>query len=285
MIVVPQIVNKMQETDPLISSLYVTDIGYFPHAENHFRERPEGIEQNVLLYCVEGSGFYRIGEKEHRLNAGQFAILPEGTPHAYGSSEAQPWTIYWIHFSGTQSAYFAEGASTPQEVHPELGSRIHDRNAIFEEIFQALEKGYGVENLRYVSALLHYYLASIRFLKQYRGIETKKEDRIASEDIVAQTVHYMMENLELHLTLAQMAEYVGYSVPRFCEVFRNATGHSALGYFNLLKVQAACRMLDETNMKVNQICCKVGIDDCYYFTRLFTRIMGMSPRKYRNREK
>ena len=125
----------------------------------------------------------------------------------------------------------------------------------------------------------------MRFLKQYRGMESKKDNKLAYEDVVAQTVHYMKENLELHVTLSQMAEYVGYSVPRFCEIFRSATGHSVLGYFNLLKIQSACRMLDDTSMKINQICCKVGIEDCYYFTRLFTQIMGMSPRKYRNREK
>ena len=64
-------------------------------------------------------------------------------------------------------------------------------------------------------------------------------------------------------------------------MFKRQTGHSPLAYFNLLKVQTACRLLTSTDMKVNQICHKVGIDDCYYFTRMFTKAMGLSPRKYR----
>ena len=38
-------------------------------------------------------------------------------------------------------------------------------------------------------------------------------------------------------------------------------------------------------MKVNQICYKIGIEDCYYFARLFTKIMGISPREYKKAKK
>lgn len=63
--------------------------------------------------------------------------------------------------------------------------------------------------------------------------------------------------------------------------FKASTGHSPLAYFNLLKIQEACRLLDHTSMKLNQVCYKLRIDDPYYFSRLFKKIMGMSPRAYR----
>ncbi|MBV4004894.1 helix-turn-helix transcriptional regulator, partial [Bacteroides thetaiotaomicron] len=56
-------------------------------------------------------------------------------------------------------------------------------------------------------------------------------------------------------------------------------------YFNLLKMQQACLLLDTTDMKINQICYKIGIEDTYYFSRLFSKIMGMSPREYRKSKK
>lgn len=46
-------------------------------------------------------------------------------------------------------------------------------------------------------------------------------------------------------------------------------------------MQQACLLLDTTDMKINQICYKIGIEDTYYFSRLFSKIMGMSPREYR----
>jgi YesN/AraC family two-component response regulator len=38
-------------------------------------------------------------------------------------------------------------------------------------------------------------------------------------------------------------------------------------------------------MRINQICYKVGIEDCYYFSRLFSKVVGMSPSDYRKRDK
>jgi len=54
-----------------------------------------------------------------------------------------------------------------------------------------------------------------------------------------------------------------------------------LAYFNQMKVEYACKMLRETDMKINQICYKIGIEDPFYFSRMFSKIVGMSPSEYR----
>lgn len=95
-IVLPQMIVDMEAADPLVSSLYITDIGYYPHAEGHYRKRAEPISQNVLIYCVDGAGRYIVDDREYSVTADQFFILPAGRPHAYGSSEDNPWTIYWV---------------------------------------------------------------------------------------------------------------------------------------------------------------------------------------------
>lgn len=51
--------------------------------------------------------------------------------------------------------------------------------------------------------------------------------------------------------------------------------------FDHPKVKMACELLQQTDMKVNQICHKIGIADSYYFSRLFSKTMGVSPRAYR----
>lgn len=43
--------------------------------------------------------------------------------------------------------------------------------------------------------------------------------------------------------------------------------------------------LDETDMKINQISSKLGLSDPYYFSRMFTKVMGLSPKEYRNQKK
>ena len=278
----PKVIIKMMEEDPLTSALHITDIGFYPKAAHHFRERNTPINQYVFIYCTDGAGRYRIGEHAYNVSANQYFILPAGIPHAYASDEAQPWTIYWIHFKGTMAAHYAKDAQSPTKVSPEKNSRINDRNNLFEEMFNTLKAGYSSENLRYVSSLFHYYLGSLRYIQQYRQAK-----RYVSDDanMVNIAIHYMKENIEKRITLQELADHVGYSTSHFTTLFKQQTGHTPLSYHNLLKIQQACYLLDITDMKINQISYKIGIGDQYYFSRLFSKIMGMSPYKYRKTKK
>lgn len=279
-IVLPKAIIELEKNDPLVSSLYITDIGYYPKAENHFCERKQPIEENVLIYCMEGTGKYSVEGKEYLAKANQFFILPAGKPHSYACDKESPWTIYWIHFTGKHADIYAQGALSPQDVKPSIHSRINHRNTIFEEIFHTLAQGYGLDSLRYVSSLLHYYLASMCYLKQYRDTERKETDLMLSEA----AIHFMNENIEKKITLEDIAKYLGYSVSHFSMMFKKQTGMSPSNYINNIKIKEACYLLKNTNMKINQICHKVGIEDCYYFSRLFSKTMGMSPKEYRVEE-
>lgn len=280
-IVLPQMIVDMEREDPLASSLYVTDIGYYPHAEGHRRERTVPIDQHVLIYCADGAGWYSVDGSAYEVTANQFFILPAGRPHSYGADGTNPWTIYWVHFTGTHSDFYAQGATCPQDVRPGVHSRINYRNNIFEEIFNTLNAGYSLDSLRYVSSMLHYYLASMRYLNTFRNAA----QRIDDGNVVAAAIHYMEENIEKRLSLDAIARYTGYSTSHFSTLFKRQTGQSPLSYLTGKKIEEACRMLAETPMRVNQICHKVGFDDCYYFSRVFSRTIGMSPREYRERSK
>jgi len=59
-IVLPPMIVEQQKEDKLTQALYITDIGYYPHAAGHFRERKEGISEYVLIYCVEGRLLSRL---------------------------------------------------------------------------------------------------------------------------------------------------------------------------------------------------------------------------------
>ena len=53
-LVLPQSIVQEMEKDALSSILHITDIGYYPKALHHFRERKEPICQFVFIYCIEG---------------------------------------------------------------------------------------------------------------------------------------------------------------------------------------------------------------------------------------
>ena len=298
-VVLSPMLVEMEENDDLCRSLFITDIGYYPKAEHHYRIRRQAINQYVLLYCVDGSGFYVIDGKRQEVTKNQFFILPAGKPHEYGAAEDCHWTIYWVHFRGEHAHVYAEGASTPQAINVSLHSRISDRIGVFEEMLTTLQYGEGLVDLRYASSLLHYFLASMRYLNQFRRAKSGRGEQPVRDaghnqqpptsqtnvDVVEQAIHYMRENIEQHIVMDDVVHYVGYSQSHFFSIFKKKTGQSPIAYFNRLKVEHACHLLKTTDLKVNQICYKVGVEDALYFSRLFSKVMGMSPTQFKKANK
>lgn len=275
-VILPRMVVEQMEKDPLLAALHVTDMGCYPHAAHHYRIRTEGIGQYVLIYCTDGCGWCVAGGKRYAVSANQFIILPAGVPHEYGADEENPWSIYWIHFKGTLAADYMEGGVTLVTLNPGAQSRINQRIALFEEIFLTLKLGYSRDNLRYVSSMFHHFLGSLCYWETYRSAEVTPD-----KGFLDSIVHYMRENIERKITLTEIASFAGYSPSHFSAIFCKLTGQSPMGYLTQLRIQVACELLDFTGMRVNQVCHKVGIEDPYYFSRLFKRTMGCSPREYR----
>ncbi len=281
-IVLPPYVIDIYSTDALLSALHITDIGHYPVADGHYVERRQGIAQFVFIYCVEGAGMYWIDEQEYHVHENQCFILPANCPHRYAADEHHPWTIYWIHFGGSLAPYYADQMQAPLDIRPEIDSRISTRTHIFEEIFQTLHQGQGLQQLHYASCLFHYYLGTLRYVNQFR--QTRDDDSVAN-DVVAAAIHFMNENIEKHLSLQHFADYVGFSASHFSHLFLARMNESPMSYFNRLKIDAAAQLLEDTDMKINQISFKVGFEDAYYFSRLFTRIKGKSPKQWRKDER
>lgn len=281
-LVLPLQIIQDCKREPLYAALYITDIGYYPDARNHFRERTESIPQYVFIYCVEGRGWFSIQGKTCKVVKNQFFILPAGVPHAYGADEDEPWTIYWIHYSGSLAQAYSANLYEPKDIPPHVNSRISERIALFEEIFRILGMGYSKENLLYSSSVFHCFLGSLRFIRQYRQ---QQHTEIAQLDVIDAAIHFIKENIEKKITISELAHHVGYSPSHFVALFCARVGYSPIAYFNQLKIQRACQLLDLTDMKVNQVCYKVGIKDCYYFSRLFRKEMGISPSAYKRLKK
>lgn len=224
--VLPEKIISLTKENPLIADLYLTDIGYYPQARHHYRERPGGCAQFILIYCVEGKGKIRLGETMHVIPADHFFIIPTGTPHYYHSDEQQPWSIYWIHFSGAKAGLFARFACRPLPIERSKFSRISERLGLFSDVFRNLERGFSIETLEYANLCLSHLLASFTHLSQFR--EVRKADE---NDPVALSINFMLENLGRKLRLDDIASEINLSASHYSRLFQGRTSHSPIDYF------------------------------------------------------
>ena len=276
--VIPERILQLVKQNPLITDLYLTDVGYYPQARHHFRERKEGIPQAILIYNVEGKGIITSGSAVYELPPDHYFIIPPDLPHAYSADKRDPWSIYWIHFAGPKSGQFSRVALHPVQVERGSTSRSNDRLELFGEIFRNLERGYGTEILEYVNLCLNYLLASFTHLNQYRLIR-----EVYEKDPVSRSINFMLENLNRSLKLEDLGKEVRLSASHYSRLFLSRTGHSPIDYFIQLKIQRACRLLDNTGLSVAEVARETGFEDPFYFSRQFRNVMNMSPREYRKR--
>jgi AraC-like DNA-binding protein/mannose-6-phosphate isomerase-like protein (cupin superfamily) len=282
-IVLPEYIVRNLEQDIITNSLYLTDIGYYPNAKYHFRQRQKGCEQHVLLYCISGGGWIEVDNRKTKLNENQVVVLPAGISHSYGSDISKPWSIYWLHFNGLHAQFYSGRLAIPIALEPDGSSRNEDRIGLFESIYSTLTMGYGIENLYYASICLQYFLGSMLFQSQFAHRDEKS--MLSNNDVVSQCIHFMKENIEKKLTLHDLSNFSAYSNSHLTTLFKDRTGYSPIDYFISLKIQKACQYLDHSTMKITQISPKVGMEDPLYFSRIFQKKMGMSPSEYRKKEK
>ena len=275
-IITPYNIRSYQASNRITKQLYITDIGYYPNAKFHFRERTNGANENVFIYCESGNGWVTYGDETYELTKNRAFILPANEPHAYGAAKSKPWSIYWFHFCGKNISMFSSIIGKLIRLEDSDRSRYSDRFLLFEEMYQNLEMGYNPENLEYVSFCLMHFLASIKYLNQFREIKKVKE-----VDVIQKSILYMKDNLENKLTLENLAQHAGYSGSRFGAIFLEKTSYSPMVYYNQLKIQRACSYLQFTDLHLKEIGFRLGYYDPFHFSKAFKQEMGMTPREYR----
>ena len=281
LIVLPKkIMTDFLTKDPITKQIYITDIGYYPKALHHYMERTSGVSQHILIYCMEGRGWIEIEKKRIEMTPSRFVVIPAGAPHKYAANEKDPWTIYWIHFKGEISDYIVELIQQHSKNYKPDLTYNENRIKLFEEIYSNLEKGYSGDNLRYVNMIFYHFLSSIIYEEKFNYVENRKEN-----DIIALTIELMQKNTHTIFTLQEFANFTKLSISHFSAVFREKTGYSPIEYFNHLKIQKACQYLLFTNMTVKEMAVSLGVDDQYYFSRMFSKLMGVSPIGYRKRNR
>jgi AraC-like DNA-binding protein len=147
----------------------------------------------------------------------------------------------------------------------------------FSKIYKALELGYSIDNLMFANMCLQHYITLFIYNEKHNVVNQK--DKL---DCVDNAILYMQENIDNNISLNDISKHYNYSPSRFSSLFKQKTGYAPIDYFIQMKMQKASQQLDFTDKSIKEIALCLGFDDPYYFSRRFSKVIGMSPTKYRS---
>ena len=278
MIVLPESIKTELKTNVITKNFYITDIGYYPKANFHHRTRKKGADEYILIYCTEGQGKLIISGEQIKVLPNRFYVIPKRTPHNYSADELNPWSIYWMHFDGLMAQCLFEryrSNNNKYELIPFDSSRIEQ----FDHIFHILSSDYVIPRLEYANILGLNYLTSFIFLEIDRSLHLNDRN-----DFVDEIIDFLTSNLDKSLKSEDIAKEFNYSSSYLFNLFKKRTGYSLIHFFNLKKSQKACEYLNYTDLSVKEISFKMGFEDPLYFSRLFKKYIGVSPKAYKAKQ-
>ena len=132
------------------------------------------------------------------------------------------------------------------------------------------------------------------YAEEFRAVFEQLTEELArgrqkddADSTISRILEYIEANYEKDLDLADVAGVFGFNYNYFSAYFNSHIEEGFSEYLNRIRIEKACRLLEEGNCPISHISGMVGYSDHSYFCRVFKRFAGVTPSAYRrsrNRE-
>ena len=141
---------------------------------------------------------------------------------------------------------------------------------------------------RYAKDLMIHTLSVELMIILSRAIRGEWEESLRvkngkAKELVAIAKQYMDENFDQGITVSEAASYVFLSQGYFTRAFRDDTGISPMNYLMKKRIEKACKLLQNNEIKVSAISLQSGFSSPQRFNVAFRKQMGMTPMEYRKK--
>ena len=244
--------------------------------------RPRGRVDFQIIYIAAGCGHFHFDtvDSETIVPAGNIVIFRPKELQKYEYYGKDKTEVYWIHFTGSDAKNILRKYGFPdnERIFPVGTSMEYER--IFKRIIIELQR--CQDNYEEMLTLLLRHLLII-FQRELSREQVLKNEYLDHEMDTAVT--YFNENYNRDINIEEYATSRGMSVSWFIRSFKKFTDSTPMQFIVALRVNNAQVLLETTNYSINEISKIVGYDNQLYFSRLFHKLKGFSPREYRKTRK
>ena len=265
-----ELIEKGKE-DPLLSLFSLFSVGHYVDNNSTCLLNWRVFEkETVMIYCEAGEGYIEDDRGFRSIKPGDLLIIAPKVPHRYGNKKGSFWTIGWAHVIGDHHDKVIQCRGSKRPILT-IGSEM------IKDSLQRLPRILAEESFGSLQ------LATANLLHAIQDLNYSQADELKHDDKILELKNFIEIAYPKYITLESLAKRIGLSKFQLIKRFNHAMGVSPIVYVNQRRVYHSTRMLSFTNHSIGKIAEKVGIQDAYYFSRLFKKIMGVSPRQYRKK--
>ncbi len=233
--------------------------------------RKKGRNDYHILYVIHGECFVWYNDKEYKLESGDYVIYFPHEKQEYRYAGIKETHTYWIHFTGSAVEEIFSDAHLNSGVH--FAPENKSVQTCFKKIitFHSLQK-YELQANAYLLSLIC-------------ALSLGESEKSADEypQYLIDVIKYINLNWQKQISISLLAEMACLSKSRFLHSFKDNVGMSAYSYMVNIKIEKAKELLLSTDMNISAVAETVGYSDSLYFSRLFKKHVGISPREYRKK--
>ena len=244
-------------------------------------ERPlhkhDSICEIVLVY--KGSGTYLINNERYYIKEGDVIFYNQGDLHEISSSTDTEIGDYCLGITNLQKI----GLNFNQLIKPDEAIVRPSQN-LFSTLKNLCEEMYTLSNLNEHGNLASQLLCSsfIIITSQLSSFITKQNTSTKEMIFMSRIYNYFNTNFTEKFTLDDVAQHLGCSSSYISHLFKHNTGLTPIQYIIRRRLGLAQTLLISTDLSVTHIATKVGYENPNYFITSFTKIIGMTPLRYRH---
>lgn len=121
------------------------------------------------------------------------------------------------------------------------------------------------------------------FYENARPVLPASDNRRNEDRLVQEVNEYIADNYCSRIALADMARTLHINKSYLSHIYKEKTGKNIFDVINEKRLEAAKKLIRQTDLRLNEIALRVGFDDAAYFSRFFRKYTGMSPKDYKCR--
>lgn len=229
---------------------------------------PHSRDYYLVHYIVKGEGFYEVAGKKHRVRQGEAFVIYPGQIVTYYAPTENPWSFCWFGIGGRDASACLEEAGVKYPMYVvKCGAGIRDR------ILNCLEytESRPLSQLRLNSYVYRFLLC----------LGEGGKEKPSSSHYAERGIRFIEYNYMNRISTKDVVEHLNIDRTYFYRVFKNHTGKSPEAYIMEFRIRKAAELIENSRYTLGQIADFVGICDLYYFSKLFKKVMGVSPSEYR----